>query len=230
VAILNAAKPTSEVVQTPKPQETHKDNAAKPTATAKLVNEKSELKVRPTATISAIPPIKDGNTNTTGYKFNARSSSNVAVYFGQTPKTGSTTLLTQCADPNIDIVILAFVVSQLSGGIYPSVNFGAACGGQTPCQIAQAPGLLNCPDLAGYIKACQETYGKKVLLSIGGAASQLAFTNIAQANAFGDILWNLFGPPGNLDVALRPFGTVEIDGFDISMLCSPFLSHDKRNG
>lgn len=220
LAVLSTAKSTSKVVQASKSQETQNHDTVKATATARLVSEKSTSKARLTATTSAIPT-KYGNTNTTGYKFNARSSSNVAVYFGQTPKTGSTTLLAQCADPDIDIVILAFVFSQLSGGQYPAVNFGAACGGQTPAQTAQAPGLLNCPALAGYIKACQETYGKKVLLSIGGATSQLAFTNTAQANAFGDVLWNLFGPPGNVDIALRPFGTVVIDGFDIGMPPSP---------
>jgi len=81
--------------------------------------------------------------------------------------------------------------------------------------VAQAPGLLYCPQLAGYISACQSTYGKKVLLSIGGATSQISFTGEDQAKDFGDVLWNLFGPPGNVDDGLRPFGNVEVDGFDI---------------
>jgi len=81
--------------------------------------------------------------------------------------------------------------------------------------VAQAPGLLYCPQLAGYISACQSTYGKKVLLSIGGATSQISFTGEDQATNFGDVLWNLFGPPGNVDDGLRPFGNVEVDGFDI---------------
>ena len=154
---------------------------------------------------------------TSGYVFNAQSSKNVAVYFGQTPVTDTTTLEAQCADPNIDIVILAFVMSQLDGGPYPSVNFGAACGGQTAKMAAQAPGLLSCPQLASYIQACQKTYGKKVLLSIGGATSQISFSSAAQASDFGDVLWNLFGPPGKVDIQLRPFGTVSIDGFDIGV-------------
>ncbi|PVH80767.1 glycoside hydrolase family 18 protein [Cadophora sp. DSE1049] len=151
----------------------------------------------------------------TDYTFNALSQSNVAVYFGQTVITGTTSLEAQCADPNIDIAILAFVVSQLDGGIYPTVNFGAACGGQSAEMAAQAPGLLSCPELAGNISACQNTYGKKVLLSVGGATSQISFTGEEQARNFGDVLWNLFGPPGNVDDGLRPFGNVEVDGFDI---------------
>lgn len=81
--------------------------------------------------------------------------------------------------------------------------------------VAQAPGLLFCPQLAGYISTCQNKYGKKVLLSIGGSASQISFTGDDQARNFADVLWNLFGPPGNVDIGLRPFGNVEVDGFDI---------------
>lgn len=159
----------------------------------------------------------------TDYTFNALSQRNVAVYFGQTTITGTTSLEAQCADPNIDIVIFAFVISQLHGGIYPTVNFGAACGGQTAEMAAQAPGLLSCPELAGNISTCQNTYGKKVLLSVGGATSQISFSGEDQARNFGDVLWNLFGPAGNIDGALRPFGDVEVDGFDIGS-CPPFVS------
>ena len=126
-------------------------------------------------------------------------------------------------DPNIDIVVLAFVVSQLDGGQYPAINFGAACSGQTAAMRASAPGLLSCPELASMITACQNTYGKKVLLSMGGATGQISFTDDTQAAAFADVLWNLFGPPGNVDVMLRPFEGVEIDGFDVGSLpLSPF--------
>jgi hypothetical protein len=57
-----------------------------------------------------------------------------------------------------------------------------------------------------------------VFLSIGGAASQISFSSDTEASTFGDVLWNLFGPPGppgNVYSELRPFGTVEIDGFDV---------------
>ena len=153
--------------------------------------------------------------STTGYTFNAASSKNIAVYFSQTSVTGETTLEAQCADPNIDIAILAFVISNADGGQYPKINFGAACGGQTTEMISEAPGLLSCPDLATNITACQSTYGKKVMLSIGGATSQIEFSNASSASTFANTMWNLFGPPGNVDVGLRPFGTVEIDGFDV---------------
>ena len=140
----------------------------------------------------------------------------MAVYFGQTDATGSTTLAKQCADQNIDIVILAFVVSRNdSGGLYPGVNFGAACGGQTSLMEAEAPGLLFCSELATDIDTCQTAYGKKVLLSIGGGGQSIIFNAASDASAFGSILWDLFGPPGNVDINLRPFGDVSVDGFDI---------------
>ena len=163
----------------------------------------------------AVPPAS--NQVSSRYTFNAASSKNIAVYFGQTPVTGGTTLEAQCADPSIDIVILAFVIAQLDGGgLYPAVNFGAACSGQTAKMASEAPGLLSCPDLAANILTCQNTYGKKVFLSIGGAASQISFSSESEASTFGDVLWNLFGPPGNVEYSeLRPFGTVEIDGFDV---------------
>lgn len=34
------------------------------------------------------------------YQFNPRSNSNIAVYYGQSPATASTSLVSQCADPN----------------------------------------------------------------------------------------------------------------------------------
>lgn len=167
------------------------------------------------STSSAETQAATGSSDTTGYVFNAQSSENVAVYFGQTAATSLTALAEECADPNIDIIIVAFVISQLDGGPYPQVNFGAACGGQTTTMENEAPGLLYCPELASNISACQSTYGKKVLLSIGGSASGISFTSAEEASNFANMLWNLFGPPGNIDLELRPFGTVTVDGFDV---------------
>jgi hypothetical protein len=113
--------------------------------------------------------------------------------------------------------ILAFVVSRNDfDGLYPSVNFGAASGGQTPLIGAEAPGLLFCSEPANDIDTCQTTYGKKVLLSVGGGGQSIIFNAASDASAFGSTLWDLFGPPGNVDINLRPFGNIYIDGFDIS--------------
>jgi hypothetical protein len=95
------------------------------------------------------------------------------------------------------------------------VNFGAACSSQTPLMEREAPGLLYCPELATDIDTCQNTYGKKVLLSIGGSDASIIFNIASDASAFGSILWGFFRPPGNVDINLRPFGDTSIDGFDI---------------
>lgn len=155
-------------------------------------------------------------TPSSGYVFNSQSARNIAVYFGQTAATSGTSLAKQCADPSIDIVILGFVISRnYSGGLYPGVNFGAACSGQTSLMEEEAPGLLSCPGLAADIDTCQTVHGKKVLLSIGGGGQSIIFETASDASAFGRIIWDLFGPQGKLDPGLRPFGSASIDGFDI---------------
>jgi len=163
------------------------------------------------------------STGTSSYTFDSQSAQNIAVYYGQSGATDKTTLEAQCADPNIDIVILAFVITSSYDGKYPDLNFGAACSGQTSEMVAESPGLLSCPELEGYIDICQQTYGKKVLLSIGGSTSSLSFSSASDASGFANILWQLFGPPGNIDIQLRPFGNVSVDGFDVGKLSH--LSH-----
>lgn len=101
----------------------------------------------------------------TTYKFNADSSTNIAVYYGQTTATSSLSLAQQCSDPNVDIVMLAFVTEKTAlGSQYPAVNFGTACGGQMAKMESVAPGLLSCPELEADIWVCQAVYGKKVCL------------------------------------------------------------------
>lgn len=175
-------------------------------------------------------PIQHLKNNTTAYTFDAESSSNVAVYFGQSPATGTSSLESQCADPNIDIVILAFITSPRDGGTYPAINFGGACTGQTNIMKTSAPGLLSCPGLASSIASCQNTHGKRVFLSMGGSTGQISFTSDADGSAFADVLWRLFGPPGQVDIMLRPFGNVQIDGFDVGKLGpSPYLPPKRKS-
>jgi hypothetical protein len=195
------------------------------TTTLPSTGSTATLPVSPLSSPSASPSATSITTSTSSeYVFNSQSKTNVAVYFGQTDATGGTTLAKQCADPNVDIVILAFVVSRNdSGSLYPGINFGAACGGQTSLMKEDAPGLLSCSELATDINTCQSTYGKKVLLSIGGGGQSIIFNTASDASAFGSILWDLFGPPGNVDVNLRPFGDVSVDGFDIGKELNDFL-------
>lgn len=168
---------------------------------------------RPTAIASnaAGNPPKSGGP----IRFNALSDQNLAVYYGQSPATAQTRLEDLCQNKNVDIVILAFLTEFFGPGGLPKLNFGAACGGQTPeMKSAGASGLLSCPDLASQISQCQRL-GKKVLLSLGGSLAVSAFTSDAQASQFATTLWNLFGAGTGTNSGLRPFGQVRIDGFDV---------------
>lgn len=139
----------------------------------------------------------------------------LVVYYGQSVATAETTLLQVCENKNVDMVILAFLTHFSGPADYPIIDFGAACGGQTPkMQSAGATGLLSCPLLASYIAQCQKL-GKKVLLSLGGATSDVALPHDENAKTIAKQLWNLFGAGKGEDPGLRPFGNVTLDGFDI---------------
>ncbi|MCJ1299057.1 hypothetical protein MMC08_001848 [Hypocenomyce scalaris] len=155
------------------------------------------------------------------YRFNADASNNVAVYYGQTAATGQVNLTSLCEDQSVDIVILAFLTEYFGPGGYPTVNFGATCGGQSQeQQQAGASGLLSCGILASQVATCQEI-GKKVLLSLGGAISTSSFNSDQQATQFAIQLWNLFGGGSNYSTGLRPFGSIKVDGFDIGKILNP---------
>jgi chitinase len=62
------------------------------------------------------------------------------------------------------------------------------------------------------IATCQRTYGKRILVGIGGATDTVTFKNDAEAKNFGDAAWNTFGA-SSLNNIVRPFGKVIVDGF-----------------
>ena len=53
------------------------------------------------------------------------------------------------------------------------------------------PTPAQCPAIADGIKACQAR-GKKVILSLGGAAGLYGFASDAEAAGFAKILWQMF--------------------------------------
>lgn len=181
-----------------------------PTAQAGLQSPTVSLN-QPTAGAAA----SSSTSGTSNYNFNPMAANNIAVYYGQTAVTSQVKLTTLCQDPNVDIVILAFVTDYFGPGGYPSINMGANCYPATTAQQqAGATGLLDCSELAPQISTCQ-SIGKKVLLSLGGAISTSSIPSSTQATQLATTLWNLFGGghSGNQDI--RPFGNVSIDGFDI---------------
>lgn len=51
-------------------------------------------------------------------------------------------------------------------------------------------------------------------MSLGGAAGSYGFANNADAEAFADTLWNIYGAGKS---STRPFGDAVIDGFDLDI-------------
>lgn len=183
--------------------------AATPIASA---SQSASADIVPSA--SAPAPSQPGSSSGSG-QFDAQSSKNVAVYYGQTDATAKVSVGELCQSGNVDIVVLAFLTDFFGPGGFPTVNFGAACTGQTPkMQSAGATGLLSCPDMASQIQQCQGL-GKKVLLSLGGSLATSEFPDDSKATEFANTLWDLFGAGTGVDAGLRPFGDVRIDGFDV---------------
>lgn len=113
---------------------------------------------------SSVSEAQRSATSPAAYSFNAYSSHNLAVYFGRTNATPNTTLLAQCSDANIDIVIIAFITAIISDGGYPRLAFTNLCGNRTAIMEQRgASGLRSCPDLASQLIGCQQL-GKKVLI------------------------------------------------------------------
>jgi chitinase len=162
-----------------------------------------------TAPYSSVP-----SSTSTNYVFKTSRQNNVAAYYGQTPDTKTGDLMQLCQNPNVDIVVLAFVTSFFTNGGFPSASFGPGCKGSTTAQQLHAPGLQDCTDLAPEIVSCQQL-GKPVLVSLGGYYSNVTFASDTEAIQLAQNLWDLFGAGDGLDASLRPFGSIVIDGFDL---------------
>lgn len=125
--------------------------------------------------------------------------------------------------------MMAFVVQLTTGtGGQPVFNLANS---QNNCTLFNGTALPNCPDVGKDIRQCQDKYGKKVLLSIGGATyTEGGFGSAQAAVSAAHLVWDTFGPAldsiadaGNGTNAtlssrqaqpLRPFGNVSVDGFD----------------
>ncbi|CAI5756215.1 unnamed protein product [Candida verbasci] len=140
--------------------------------------------------------------------FNSQSNSNIAVYWGQNSGGNQQRLSYYCNSENADIFIISFM------HVFPQnlqLNFANACEG-----TYTSSGLLQCQNIAEDIKTCQ-SQGKKVLLSLGGAAGSYGFSSDSQAIEFADTLWDLFGNSKNVATNDRPFFDSVLDGFDFDI-------------
>ncbi|QSZ29773.1 hypothetical protein DSL72_004290 [Monilinia vaccinii-corymbosi] len=145
--------------------------------------------------------------------FDAASQSNIAAYWGQNSYGQGTGDLMQqrlsyyCANEEIDIIPLAFLYSI----IQPRIDFANQ---GADCTAIAGSSLFYCSELEQDIATCQETYGKTILLSIGGATyDEGGFTSEDAAITAANNVWSWFGPDSAGGV--RPFGSAVIDGFDM---------------
>ncbi|KAJ5117646.1 class III chitinase [Penicillium atrosanguineum] len=146
--------------------------------------------------------------------FDPSSSSNIAVYWGQNSygqASGSfaqQSLAYYCSNSDIDIIPVAF----MNGITPPITNFANA--GNNCTTFADNANLLNCTQISNDIKTCQKTYGKTIILSLGGATyTQGGWSSIADAQNAAQTVWNMFGPLTGVQID-RPFGDAVVDGFD----------------
>lgn len=136
--------------------------------------------------------------------YDALSSSNVVMYWGQNSAGTQQNLSTYCQSGTVDVVLLSFVIGF---GDTPTLNFANAC------EDTYSNGVLNCEQIAADIVTCQDL-GVKVLLSLGGASGSYSFASDDEGTAFATTFWNLFGE-GTSD--FRPFGTSIVDGVDLDI-------------
>ncbi|KAF2738382.1 glycoside hydrolase [Polyplosphaeria fusca] len=159
--------------------------------------------------------------STVSAAFDAASSKNVAVYWGQ--GAYQIPLTTLCEDESVDIVNLAFVNSfPTEIGFLPASNFANACADEyfTYPNGTKSGLLSNCPGIGPGIKKCQDN-GKKVMLSVGGGwPTNYYLPSEPVAKYFAEFLWGAFGPQTDKWVAdkkPRPFGDAAVDGFDLDL-------------
>ncbi|KAJ5115564.1 class III chitinase [Penicillium atrosanguineum] len=100
----------------------------------------------------------------------------------------------------------------MNGITPPITNFANA--GNNCTTFADNANLLNCTQISNDIKTCQKTYGKTILLSLGGATyTQGGWSSPADAQNAAQTVWNMFGPLTGVQID-RPFGDAVVDGFD----------------
>jgi chitinase len=167
--------------------------------------------------IQAVPTVP----YTLAPRYPVPQSKGLTVYWGVSDTT--TTLADVCADNSYDIVVLSFVHHFFSAGGYPSLDINLLDGPSPAQKAAGATALQDGTSLIPDIRACQSS-GKRVLMSLGGALyhSNVDLKNDYEGEQIADTLWNLFGggTNGTVTRAIRPFGDVKLDGFDIGKCCS----------
>lgn len=159
-------------------------------------------------------------TSAASATFNAAAKTNLITYWGQ--GANQDRLLTTCQNPSYDIINIGFVnvfPDQGAGG-WPGTNFGNACWGDVYKHNGVNTSLLKtCPNIGPDVIECQQTYGKKIFLSIGGGEpTDYYIKNDASGKKFAEFLWAAFGPVSAKKSSVpRPWGDASVDGFDFDI-------------
>ncbi|KAK7701592.1 endo-1,3-beta glucanase [Botryosphaeria dothidea] len=116
------------------------------------------------------------------------------------------------------IIPLAFMTVVTDSYGEPQLSFANQ---GDKCIIFSGTALFYCSELEEDITTCQETYGKTIILSIGGATyTEGGFNSVSEAQSAAELVWATFGPEQNNKTTsegtrvYRPFGSASIDGFD----------------
>lgn len=138
------------------------------------------------------------------------SPNQLLVYWGHSAGSNNASLGDLCSEPSIDLIVVTWVRDFLgaNGDLY--FDFGAGC---TNKVTQNSSDLSTCKDLATDIAVCQSR-GKKVLVGIGGAASNIVFETRESAWYAALRLWQLFGDDEAYQ-STQPFQGVLINGFDL---------------
>ncbi|OJJ08013.1 hypothetical protein ASPVEDRAFT_34190 [Aspergillus versicolor CBS 583.65] len=150
-------------------------------------------------------------------KLDLSSNSTVVVYWGQDSYKASGGDIAQkrlgdyCDDSNIDVIVMAFLMTINGPGGAPEVDFGSTSKG---CDTFNGTNLKNCPEIGEDITKCQSK-DKTIILSIGGATySEGGFKSDKAADDGANLIWSTFGPDKGDSKIPRPFGKAVVDGFD----------------
>ncbi|OJJ53915.1 hypothetical protein ASPSYDRAFT_98891, partial [Aspergillus sydowii CBS 593.65] len=150
-------------------------------------------------------------------KLDLSSNSTVVVYWGQDSYQASGGDIAQkrlgdyCDDSNIDVIVMAFLMTINGQGGAPEVDFGST---SKDCDTFNGTNLKNCPEIGEDITKCQSK-DKTIILSIGGATySEGGFKSDKAAEDGANLVWSTFGPDKGDSKIHRPFGKAVVDGFD----------------
>jgi len=160
--------------------------------------------------------------------WNLSKKDNIVLYWGQNAHGGyindtsspfqQKRLVEYCKDPAVDAISVAFVDWWSEDGTQLTINLSNSCDGWNyfPGGLGrEGPSLLYCPTVSEDIIACQKTYGKKILMSIGGGhGGYNGFLSNQRAIDFAYTLWKTFGKGWYY---YRPFGDAVVDGFDFNI-------------